>query len=135
MDRVKFAQRVFFWSGVYGLLVLVPQYVLERQLAEQSQPVSHPEFYYGFTGLGVAWQLAFLVISRDVRRFRPLMLPSVVEKFSFVASTYPLYFAGRTPGTILVFATIDLLLGVLFLVCYFQLSEMPSPEASGGARV
>ena len=66
-----FAKRVFTIAGIYGLVVLLPLYALERQLGEQRPPpITHPEFYYGFVGVGVAWQLAFLIIGREPERYR-----------------------------------------------------------------
>ena len=61
-----FEKRVFFWSGVYGLVVLTPLYFLESRLNEISPPpIAHPEHFYGFVGVALSWQVAFLIISRD----------------------------------------------------------------------
>ena len=74
---MTFARRIFFWAGIYGLIVLVPQYLLERRNGQNFPPIiTHPEYYYGFIGVGLAWQVAFLLISGDPVRFRPLMLGS-----------------------------------------------------------
>lgn len=114
-----FARRVFFWSGVYGILVLAPQYFMEGRIGRDSPPaLTHLEYFYGFIGLALAWQIAFLFISTDPARFRPLMLAAVVEKFSFAASTFALFAASRTPIVIVVFASIDTTLGILFLISY-----------------
>ena len=60
---MKFARWVFRIAGIYGLIVLVPQYFLEGKIAEQSPPaITHSEFFYGFLGVGIAWQIAFLII-------------------------------------------------------------------------
>jgi hypothetical protein len=60
-----FAKRVFFRAGVYGLIVLVPLYFLEDRLGRIfPPPLTHPEDFYGFIGVALAWQLAFLTISR-----------------------------------------------------------------------
>jgi hypothetical protein len=34
-------------------------------------------------GAALAWQIAFFVIATDPARYRPLMIPSVFEKFSY----------------------------------------------------
>jgi hypothetical protein len=114
-----FARRVFFWAGIYGLLALFPQYFLEGKLARDYPPaLTHPEYFYGFIGVGVAWQLAFLVISRDPVRLRPVMIPAVVEKFSFAISTFVLFAVSRVPFSIAAFALIDTVLGILFLISF-----------------
>ena len=80
-----FARRVFLGAGIYGLIVLLPQYFMEGRFSRDFPPaLTHPEHFYGFLGVAVAWQCAFLLIARDVERFRPFMLPAMVEKVSFV---------------------------------------------------
>jgi len=117
----RFAARVFLWAGLYGLVCLMPQYFLEARIATDAPPpITHPEYFYGFVGVGIAWQLAFLAISRDPVRMRLLMLPAVVEKYSFAGSTFGLYLAGRAAGPVAFFAAIDLVLGTLFLVAFFR---------------
>src|SRR5206468_3338498 len=67
-----FAKRVFTIAGIYGLIVLLPLYFLERRLGEIQPPaITHPDFYYGFIGAAVAWQIVFLIIGRDPERHRP----------------------------------------------------------------
>ncbi len=81
---MKFARIAFFAAGIYGLLVLTPLYFLEGQIGRQTPPpITHPEFFYGFAGVGLAWQVVFLVIARDPQRFRSMMLPSILEKISY----------------------------------------------------
>jgi hypothetical protein len=85
---MTFARRLFLIAGIYGLVVLTPQYLLEGRIGRDYPPaITHPEYFYGFVGLGVAWQLAFLVIARDPSRFRPMMVPAVVEKLTFGGAT------------------------------------------------
>jgi hypothetical protein len=73
---MNFAKRVFFWSGIYGIVVLLPLYFMEDRLGRDfPPPFNRPEQFYGFLGVAVAWQFAFLVISRDVQRYRLFMLP------------------------------------------------------------
>src|SRR6185369_3227308 len=81
---VKFAKLTFLVAGIYGLLALLPLYFMEQQSGrDYPPPITHPEYYYGFIGVAVAWQLAFLVMSRDSARYRPLMPVAVVEKASY----------------------------------------------------
>ncbi len=129
---MRFAKIVFNVAGVYGLLVLLPQYFLEARYGRDYPPaVTHPEFYYGFVGVAVAFQLVFLFIARDPARHRALMLPSVVEKASFGLAAPALYLLGRAPAVILGPACIDLLLGVLFVLAYAKASGASShPEGT-----
>lgn len=114
-----FARRTFAFAGVYGLIALLPQYLLESRIARDlPPPITHPEYFYGFIGVGIAWQVAFLIIARDPVRFRPMMLPAVLEKFSFALAAAVLYAQGRLPTPVLPFAAIDAALGVLFLAAY-----------------
>lgn len=115
---MTFAKWVFTLAGIYGIAVMAPMYFLEPAMNVAGTPLSHPESYYGFVGATLAFQVVFLMIGRDPARFRPIMLAGVVEKFSFPAAVWPLYFMGRTPGLVTIFATIDLVLGVLFLVSW-----------------
>lgn len=56
--------------------------------------------------------MAFLIISRDPARYRPLMIPSVLEKAAFGVSFIALRAIGRLSGQVLTFGLIDLALGV-----------------------
>jgi len=118
---MTFARRVFRVAAIYGLLVLVPQYFLEGRTGRDFPPaITHVEYYYGFIGLAVAWQLAFLLIARDPVRHRPLMLVAVVEKLAFGVPAIILYSQGRLSAQLLAAGLIDLLLGTLFIASYMQ---------------
>ncbi|MCK6460150.1 MAG: hypothetical protein L6Q95_09685 [Planctomycetes bacterium] len=97
---MNFARRVFFWSGIYGILVLLPMYFLEARLGRDfPPPTSRPEQYYALLGVALAWQLAFLVIARDPARYRPLMLPAVAEKWLAGGAALWLLATGRIDAT------------------------------------
>jgi hypothetical protein len=89
-------------------------------------PITHPGFFYGFVGLGLAWQVAFLFIATDPPRYRPLMIPSMLEKFSYGAAVVVLVLQGRMHPSDLVFACTDLLLGVLFVIAYLKTPPRPA---------
>ena len=81
---MAFAKRTFLIAGVYGLIVLLPQYLLEEKNGRDFPPaITHPEYYYGFIGVAVAWQIAFFVLAKDPLRYRPMMIPAMIEKASF----------------------------------------------------
>ena len=125
---MAFARWVFRIAAYYGLAALLPQYFIEEQIGRDNPPaITHPEFFYGFLGVAVAWQVAFLVIARDPVRYRPFMVPAVLEKFSFAAAVVVLFAGGRVAGEVLAFGLIDLVLGVLFLAAFLRLA----PSRSG----
>lgn len=91
---MNFARRVFFAAGLYGILILPPQYFLAAKVGRDFPPaITHPEFYYGFIGVALAWQLFFFIIAKDPVRYRLGMLPAIVEKVSFAAGMIDLTFA------------------------------------------
>ena len=108
--RHTFARRVFSVAGVYGLVTLVPQYFMESALNRHfPPPLTHPELFYGFIGVAIAWQCAFLLIARDPQRFRLFMLPAVLEKLSFGAATLALCAQGRVGWVVVCAGSIDLI--------------------------
>ena len=118
---MTFASRVYRIAAVYGLIVLVPQYFLEARIGRDTPPpITHPEYFYGFVGIAVAWQLAFLVISRDPVRHRPLMPVTFVEKAAFGIPAIVLFLQGRLGGQMLAAGVMDLVLLTLFVIAYLR---------------
>ncbi|MGA2388170.1 MAG: hypothetical protein ABSF97_04380 [Candidatus Sulfotelmatobacter sp.] len=121
---MRFAKIVFWIAGMWGVVVLAPLYFMFDLIGRQDPPpITHPGFYYGFVSVGLAFQIAFIVIARDPVRLRPMMVPSVLEKFGAGGSFVVLYLQHRlTPGD-LVLGCVDLLFGVLFLAAFFKTSN------------
>ena len=120
---MRFAKVVFWVAGIWGLLLITPLYFLFDVIGRKDPPaITHPGFFYGFVGVALAWQIAFLTIARDPVRFRPLMIPSVIEKVTYGAAIIVLVLQNRTRPTDLVFAGTDLLLGILFAIAYVKTS-------------
>lgn len=118
---MRFSKIVFRVAGVWGLLVILPLYFLFDLIGQKDPPaITHPGFFYGFVGTALAWQIAFLLISTDPLRYRPLMIPSMFEKFSYCTAVIILVLQSRMRSSDLVFASTDLLLGVLFVVAYLR---------------
>jgi hypothetical protein len=116
-----FARRVFLVAGIYGLLVLGPHYFMEGKVGRDSGvAVTHPEYFYGFVGVALAWQVAFLIIARDPVRYRLLMLPGIIEKLSFGIAALVLYSQGRLAPLMLAGGCGDLVFAVLFAMAYVQ---------------
>ncbi len=125
---MKFPKIVFWVAGIWGFLVLTPLYFMFDLIGRNDPPpITHPGFFYGFVGVALAWQLAFIVIATDPVRFRPLMIPSILEKVGWSAAVIVLVVQRRMHKSDMVFAGTDLLLGVLFMVAYFKApSRAPS---------
>jgi hypothetical protein len=124
---MTFVRRLYFVAGVYGLLVLLPQYFLEERIGRDAPPpITHPEHFYGFLGVALAWQLLFLLIARDPVRYRLAMLPAVVEKYSFGLAVVVLFLQQRVGPPVLAAGLVDLVLGSLFIVAFRR-----TPKASG----
>jgi hypothetical protein len=118
---VTFARWVFGVAGVYGLLILTPMYFLEDRIGRNQPPlINHPEYYYGFVGVAIAWQVAFLVISRDPVRYRLVMIPAIVEKASYVIALVMLFSSGRIPPIVLGYSVGDFILCALFVVAFLR---------------
>jgi hypothetical protein len=118
------ARRLFLVAGIYGLAILLPQYFMEGWVGRDFPPaISHPEYFYGFLGVGSVWQLAFFIIAHDPVRYRLMMIPGALEKISFGTAAVVLYSLGRVTLTLLGFGIFDLVLAALFLRAYVQLGR------------
>lgn len=116
---MRFATVVFWVAGIWGVVVIAPLYFMFDLIGRKDPPaITHPGFYYGFVGLALAWQIAFLFIAWDPVRLRPMMIPSMVEKFSYGIAVVTLVVQGRMHGSDLVFAGTDTVLGILFVAAY-----------------
>ena len=116
---MTFARRVFALAGVYGLVSLTPMFFMEAYLAARVPPaLAHPEFFYGFVSVALAWQFVFLLVARDPGRLRPIMLPAVVEKLGWGIGVLVLVAQGRTDAFWVPAAVIDLALAALFVAAW-----------------
>jgi len=123
---VMFAKIIFRIAGVWGVLTLTPLYLMFDRIGDRYPPaITHPDFYYGFVGLALTWQAAFLVIARDPIRFRPFMIAAILEKFIYVISVSALYAQGRLQGGQLAVTGPDFALGILFIAAYLKTSAVP----------
>ena len=128
---MRFARVVFLIAGIWGVLVLTPLYFMFDLIGRKDPPpITHPGFYYGFVGAGLAWQIAFLIIARYPLRLRLIMIPAVIEKFTYGIAMFALYSQSRVHGRGMVFATVDTLLGILFIIAFLK---TPSQFGAGPA--
>jgi len=118
---MRFAKIVFRIAGIYGFIVLLPQYFTEDKTGRDfPPPITHPEFYYGFIGVALTWQLLFLLLSTDPVRYRLMMIPSMFEKVVFVIPVVILYYQHHVSPIILGVSLVDFVLGVFFLISYIK---------------
>jgi hypothetical protein len=117
---MKFAKIVFYIAGIWGLFLITPLYFLFDYIGAKTPPVvTHPEYFYGFVGVTLAWQIAFLVIGTDPVRYRPLIVPSIIEKVTYVIAICALVSQHRIPTFDLAFVATDSTLTVLFIAAWF----------------
>lgn len=116
---MRTARWIYGVAGVYGMAVLPPLLFTERSFGLDHPPaVTHPELYYGFVFVAIAWQAAFLLIAADPVRLRPLMPVTWLEKFPYAFASVALFARGRLDATMLTAGLVDGVLGVLFVVAY-----------------
>jgi hypothetical protein len=117
---MTFARWLFAIAGIYGFLLITPIYFAEAQIGHNDPPaITHPEYFYGFIGITLAWQLAFLLIATEPMRYRPIILAAVLEKASYGIAAIALFLQERVSPMIGVFGLVDLALGTLFLVSFY----------------
>jgi len=118
---MNFAKHVFRWAGILGILIVAPMYFLEARIGRDLPPaITHPEYFHGFVGVTLAWQIVYLVISTDPVRYRPLMLTGVLAKGSYAAAVAILFLQGRVAAPVATSALFDLTLAVLFALAYVK---------------
>jgi hypothetical protein len=129
MIKDRFSRIVFVVAGIYGLVVLVPGFFGEKMLAEMMPPaITHPEFFYGFFGVAVAWQVAFLIISGDPQRFRPIIPAAILEKLTYCVACAVLLKMGRIPLVVAMGGGGNFVLGTLFTISYFRLRQAQATQ-------
>lgn len=118
---MKFAKYTFLIAGIYGVLALVPQYFLLEKNGQDFPPaITHLEYYYGFVGIALVFQLVFFVIFTDPIKYRALIAVSILEKLSFAVPVAILYSRGMVSSSIFAAGLIDLLLGILFTISFIK---------------
>ena len=121
MIKDRFSRIVFMVAGIYGLIVLLPGFFGEKILGKMMPPaITHPEFYYGFIGVALAWQFAFLIIAQDPVRYRPIMIPGILEKLGFGVACVVLFALQRLSPSILACGCVDLIFAGLFAYAYVK---------------
>ncbi|MFN8006883.1 MAG: hypothetical protein U0V70_07660 [Terriglobia bacterium] len=116
---MKFARNIFLAAGIYGMIILTPMYFMEDRISRELPPaVTHPEYFYGFLGVGLAWQILFVLVARNPVQYRLMMIPAVLEKVSYGMALVLLYAWHRIPFAVLALGSVDWILAFLFGVAY-----------------
>src|SRR5262245_62670958 len=118
---MRFARWVFLLAGGSGVAMMLALYFMEEKLGHDYPPaVNHPELYYGFVGVTLAWQFMFLLIAWDPICFRLAMLPALLEKATYVGAILGLLAWGRVAHSMITFAAMDSTWFVLFALAFWQ---------------
>jgi hypothetical protein len=125
-----FAKIVFTVAGILGIIQLLPLYFLFDFIGRRTPPgINHPEYYFGFAGVALAWQIVFLMIGKDPRRYRAVMVPSILEKASWVLTLVVLSAQHRIGISTVLLAPSDFVLGLLFIASYAKTKPGPRPAS------
>ena len=121
----KTIQRIYQIAGIYGLLVLVPQLFIAEQLFAPYPPeITHKEFMYGFTLVAIAWQVTFFLIASDVKRYRLIMLGTILEKAGFGFLCLYLYFFKEIMPNVFMGGMVDLAFMFAFIFAYLKTEKI-----------
>jgi hypothetical protein len=129
---MRFSKWLFLVAGGAGVLLVAPQYFQEGWAGAFDPPaINHPEYFYGFIGAVLAWQLMYLLVGSDPVRYRPAMLLCALAKGSFAITILLLLAKGRVSPFWLGFVAFDWTLSILFVVAYLRLpasvTDQPGP--------
>src|SRR5262245_55593246 len=132
---MRLAKFVFTGAGIWGIVLLAPLYWLFDITGRRyAPPADYPQFFYGFLSVAMAWQIAFLVIGSNPARFRPLMIPAILEKLGYVGTLIVMYLTARIPAADTQPVIPDLLLGLLFIVAFVRTRTPARDESGVGVR-
>ena len=116
---MRLARWIYGVAGAYGLLILVPGLFVIRDIG--APPLNHLEFYYGFYGSAIAWQIVFFLIASDPVRWRAFMPITFLEKIGFFVACLWLYHAHQLAiGGPFIGAMIDGVWLVLFVIAWLR---------------
>ena len=86
-------------------------------------PITHPDLYYGFVGVALVWQIAFLIIATNPARYRLMMIAAILEKLVYVATLGTLYLNGYLQVGQAAVAVPDFVLAMLFVAAFIRTPE------------
>ena len=92
----KHARWLFRGAAIYGAILLLPIYFVEGRVAAPAARLPAPEYFYGFIGAALSFQILYWIIGGAPRKYHALMLLGVVAKLSFWIPVAILWSIGRT---------------------------------------
>lgn len=126
---MKFARWIFIIAGVYGIIIITPMFFSEYQIGIDFPPaITHPEYYYGFGFVTLAWQILFLFIAINPVKYKLMIIPAILEKIPAGTALIVLFWQGRVSSLMLSGGVIDILLGLMFVVAFFKAKEKPEQQ-------
>ncbi len=130
---MKFVRWIFIIAGVYGMIVIAPLYFSEAQINIDFPPaITHPEYFYGFLGVVISWQVLFFILAINPLRYKLMIISAIIEKFSYGIAVIVLFSQHRIHTMILSSGIVDLIFGILFIVAFFKVKpEKPKEVLSG----
>lgn len=114
---------LFRAAAIYGAGLLLPLYLLETRVAAPAARLSVPEYYYGFIGAALGFQIVYWLIGGAPRKYRALMLVGIFGKLSFWIPTALLWSMGRTATSTFVLVCGDLGLAIAFFVAWRSMRQ------------
>lgn len=127
---MKHSRRILIGGGIYGLAVLVPQYFMEARIGKETPPeITHPEYFYGFIGVALAWQVAFLLMAINPVKYRMMFVPAMLEKAGFGVAAIGLRLTREgVPNLIVLGGVVDLVFVVLFAFAWWECVRLHRKE-------
>lgn len=126
-----FARKVFLAACAWGAVTLLPLPFLRSEI-ERSGPLAHAEYFYGFIGVCLVFQVIFFMISRRPAYYRALIPCCALEKAAFAGPAVVLVAAGQAATSLLFFAGGDTLLLLLFLLAHRSMAPRHAGAPSSG---
>ncbi len=112
----RFTARVLIGAALYGVIGSASLYFTDA-------PDPHRLLYFAFAGIALVFQGVFVVIARDPRRFAPLLGLCVFEKISFAIPALAFFAQGQAPLSMGLGGAMDMLLAVLFAICWRKMLQ------------
>jgi hypothetical protein len=102
-------------------MILAPIYFIKNKIGQETPPaITHPEYFYGFLGVALSWQVLFLILierSGAVLRDDPPVHSGKNQLWDCVDCSLV---ARPDPGFTLAIGSVDWILAFLFLAAYFM---------------
>ena len=128
---MKFVRISYGVAAAYGIVTLLPLYFLIGKVGHDAPPpITHPEFYYGFVGLAILWQLVFILIAKDPLRYLSIIPITILEKAVYSVPVLILYSFGRVHKNIILPSLVDPIFGVLFMAAYLKVRDLVSERTA-----